>query len=153
MEQSPSPESEFGNPALIFAEDQYSLFAKALGASGIWEMPPSDMKASEWMRSHANTCIEEDVKILAFYEGHQWDPEVLEERLSRFRPTIVINKLPGIVRSLIMNEERSAHDMSEASTRELILAVTREYRDAQRLYNYMYSSLFELNLQRLGQMA
>ncbi len=82
-------------------------------------------------------------KLIAFYKGEQWDPEVLGIR--RGRPSLVVNVLPRLVSlALDANTAAGLSPMSDAELDRLWVILTIRNMDAQRMYNYMVSAVAEI---------
>lgn len=83
----------------------------------------------------------ERAKLLDFYHGNQWDENHVRERDANQRPSLVVNRLPGLVSiSLAMTKTPVMQEEME----NLKIAVTMRNRDAQRAYNYMVSTEAEM---------
>lgn len=88
---------------------------------------------------------DETAALLDFYEGHQWPALIRYQRVTR--PCLVVNRLPEIVALAIA---RCPTPLSAEDLRALKIAVTRENKDAQMLYNYTLSAFAEHLSHRKG---
>jgi hypothetical protein len=78
-----------------------------------------------------------------FYDGEQWDPEILKRRTEQGRPTLVLNQLSSLVALLVSNDDRRWLYPERMTL--VVTAVVRQNRDAQVLHNYLASTAAEWN--------
>lgn len=107
----------------------------------LYNVPSWDSLISAVSHLHSRENVQ---NYLSFYMGHQWDPEILEQRTKAGRPSLVINMLPLIVASSIANAKSGMPFLDSTDKERLIVAVTYLNMDAQRFYNYLASALLEL---------
>lgn len=105
------------------------------------EVPP----AEAWLASAGRYSFADECWALPFFSGEQWERHTLKEREDAGRPTLVLNRLPGIVAIAVAKSRLSGwNDLHRAGElQDLYVAVTVPNADAQRLYNYTGSALAE----------
>lgn len=72
--------------------------------------------------------------------GEQWPAEVLNERQLNHRPALTVNRLPDIVATSL---SRSRAPLTEEQVQRVTAYLAYVNGDAQRLYNYLLSTLVE----------
>lgn len=103
------------------------------------------MTAQEYIAHERTPSAGEIIGGSEFYNGDQWPKSARQARLSKGRPCLVINRLPGIVSMLCANSQRSGEALTGEEYITLIAIVVRRNLDAQRFYNYTASSIAEQN--------
>lgn len=88
-----------------------------------------------------NLAEEQIAAYLKFYNGEQWDADVMARRMADRRPTLTVNWLPAIVSRILTTQPEMAQN--EQFVRAVCVAVTRRNMDAQKIYNYAVSSAAE----------
>jgi len=100
--------------------------------------PGDDFDWAEWQHSNR----ERAGRIMRFYSGdEQWTAPEVHERSKRGRPLLTINRLPALVHA---SKEKGKEHLTPDQLYALAYAVTLQNMDAQRLYNYEFSMLAEL---------
>jgi hypothetical protein len=90
------------------------------------------------------------IESMKFYNGDQWPHDIVTARENANRPTLVVNKLPGLFASALAARPPMALQLSHRQMSALILAIVRRNRDAQCAYNYMCSAQVEMAQSKLA---
>lgn len=96
----------------------------------------SAMESIDWDWSsecEPNLTSEQIAEALEFYHGKQWRAEIKRKREEQHRPCVVANRLVEIVRT------RDCEGNLEA-----VASIVIRNNDKQRLYNYLLSTLIEV---------
>jgi hypothetical protein len=83
----------------------------------------------------AGATIEE----LRFYDGAQWEPEILTSRMAAARPTLVLNRLPALVTCLVSRSKLQGATLDLSQQSRLVAAIVKRNADAQRMHNWFAS--------------
>ena len=85
-------------------------------------------------------------RMLRFYSGEeQWERAVEDARYEKQRPSLVINQIPALVAAAVAAQRTAGlPDLTDQEMEQLIVVLTARNSDAQRLYNYLWSSVAEI---------
>lgn len=114
-----------------------------------WCGDPLDSKLTAASIINANYGMIERLSLddindaVKFYNGEQWEDDVMVSRGKQGRPTLTINKLHLLVSNALQASREEHEWLTPADHTRLIVTLTVRNMDAQRMFNYLQSVIVE----------